>query len=447
MTDFPFRMDRPAQFTAALPDACDVAVIGGGIIGVMTAWFLAKAGQRVVVCEKGRISGEQSGRNWGWVRQQGRDPAELPIMVEALRMWPQLAAETGEDLGFRQTGVLYLANTPERMARFEAWLPHARANGIDTRLLSRAEVGARMAHSDTWAGGIFTASDARAEPWVAVPALARAAVRAGVTIREDCAVRRLDVAAGRVVGVVTESGRIRADRVVLAGGAWSSLLARAEGITLRQLAARSSVAATVAMPEVYAGAAADSHYGFCRRPDGGYSVAPRSKHDFYIGPDAFRHFRHYIPQLKRDHKSTRMRPAAPAGFPDGWTTPRRWAADAVSPFERCRMLAPKPNMRLLNRALDGFAASFPQLGRAKIACAWAGMIDVMPDTVPVIDHVPALPGLMLATGMSGHGFGIGPGFGRVIADMVTGRAAGHDMTRFRLSRFSDGSPMDLGPTL
>ena len=97
MTDFPFRMDRPAQFTAALPDACDVAVIGGGIIGVMTAWFLAKAGQRVVVCEKGRISGEQSGRNWGWVRQQGRDPAELPIMVEALRMWPQLAIETGEE--------------------------------------------------------------------------------------------------------------------------------------------------------------------------------------------------------------------------------------------------------------------------------------------------------------------------------------------------------------
>jgi len=447
MTDFPFRMDRPAQFTAALPDACDVAVIGGGIIGVMTAWFLAKAGQRVVVCEKGRISGEQSGRNWGWVRQQGRDPAELPIMVEALRMWPQLATETGEDLGFRQTGVLYLANTAKDMEGFEAWMPYARANGLDTRLLTRAEVAAMLPHRSDWPGGILTPSDARAEPWVAVPALARAAVRMGVTIREDCAVRALDIAGGRVAGVVTEAGRVRADRVVLAGGAWSSLLARVHGVSLPQLSVRASVLATEPMAEVFDGAAADSHYAFRRRLDGGYTVTPGGQHDFFVGPDAFRHLRHYIPQLKRDHRSTHMRAAAPADFPDGWTTPRRWAADAVSPFERCRMLAPKPNMRLLNRALDGFAASFPQLGRAKIACAWAGMIDVMPDTVPVIDHVPALPGLMLATGMSGHGFGIGPGFGRVIADMVTGRAAGHDMTRFRLSRFSDGSPMDLGPTL
>ena len=71
----------------------------------------------------------------------------------------------------------------------------------------------------------------------------------------------------------------------------------------------------------------------------------------------------------------------------------------------------------------------------------------MPDVVPVIDHAAALPGLTIATGLSGHGFGIGPGVGRVVADLVMGHPVGHDLSRFRLSRFSDGSPIRLGPSL
>lgn len=75
------------------------------------------------------------------------------------------------------------------------------------------------------------------------------------------------------------------------------------------------------------------------------------------------------------------------------------------------------------------------------------MIDTMPDVVPVIDRAPSVPGLTIATGMSGHGFGIGPGVGRVVADLVAGRPVGHDLTRFRLSRFTDGSEITLGPSL
>ena len=78
--EFPISMAQPARFQSELPGACDVVVIGGGVIGVMTAWHLAERGLRVTLCEKGRIAGEQSGRNWGWIRQQGRDFAELPIM-------------------------------------------------------------------------------------------------------------------------------------------------------------------------------------------------------------------------------------------------------------------------------------------------------------------------------------------------------------------------------
>ena len=108
---------------------------------------------------------------------------------------------------------------------------------------------------------------------------------------------------------------------------------------------------------------------------------------------------------------------------------------------------PAPNMRLLAGAQDAFAAAFPGLGRPEIKTAWGGMIDMIPDIVPVIDRVAALPGLVIATGMCGHGFGIGPGVGRVVADLVTGAQPGHDLSRFRLSRFSDGSKLVPGPTL
>ena len=99
MTAFPFHDLGRVTFTGALPATSDVVVIGGGVSGVTTALFLARAGHSVTVLEKGRIAGEQSGRNWGWIRQQGRDPDELPIMVEANGHWRKLAAETNVDIG------------------------------------------------------------------------------------------------------------------------------------------------------------------------------------------------------------------------------------------------------------------------------------------------------------------------------------------------------------
>ena len=171
--DFPISATSPVQFSGPIPASCDVVVIGGGVIGVMTAWFLAEKGLRVTLCEKGRIAGEQSSRNWGWVRQQGRDPAELPIMIEAMRIWKSLAQEFGESLGFRQDGALYLAKSEAEMAGFAAWLPYAQAHGLDTHLLTKGQVTARLkGAADLWCGGLITPSDARAEPFVAVPILA-----------------------------------------------------------------------------------------------------------------------------------------------------------------------------------------------------------------------------------------------------------------------------------
>ena len=444
---FPISEASPVRFAATLPGRADVVVIGGGVIGVMTAWHLAESGLSVVLCEKGRIAGEQSSRNWGWVRQQGRDPGELPIMVESLAIWKRLAAEMGDALGFRQTGVLYMAKTEAEIAGFEAWSEHARAHQLDTRLLTAAETMAMLKGAVApWQGGLFTASDARAEPWVAVPALAARAAEMGVVIREACAVRGLDLAAGRVAGVVTEAGRIVCDHVVVAAGAWSRLLLDRHGVHIPQLSVLASVAATEPMPEIFAGNAADDDFAFRRRADGGYSIAPGGEHDFFIGRGAFASLKYYLTILKKDFRSTTFRLAAPKGFPDAWGTPRRWALDAESPFERQRILNPAPNMATLSQVQDSFAKAFPALGRPKLKTAWAGMIDSLPDVVPVVDHAP-IPGLTIATGMSGHGFGIGPGMGRVVSDLVMGRPTGHDLSRFRWSRFSDGSRIEPGPSL
>ncbi len=445
---FPIADATPVRFADPLPPRVDVAIIGGGVIGVMTAVFLRQKGLSVLLLEKGRIAGEQSGRNWGWVRQQGRDPAELPIMGESLSIWKGLAAELGDALGFRQTGVLYLARTDREMAAFEAWTVHARAHQIDTRLLTGAATLAMLKGAVTpWKGALHTASDARAEPWTAVPTLARKAQDIGALIRESCAVRALDLAAGRVAGVVTEAGLVACDHVVVAAGAWSRLFLGRHGIAIPQLSVMASVGATEPMPEIFPGAAADDDFAFRRRADGGYSIAPGgSQHDLFIGPDAFRSAFAFRSILRREIGASTFRPKAPAGFPDAWGTPRHWAEDAVTPFEAMRILNPAPNLKTLGAVQDAFARAFPSLGRPRLKAAWGGMIDTLPDVVPIVDHGP-IPGLTIATGMSGHGFGIGPGIGRVVADLVTGGAVGHDLSRFRFARFTDGTRISPGPSL
>lgn len=172
-------------------------------------------------------------------------------MVESLRIWKSLAQGFGEALGFRQDGVMYLARSDAEMAGFEAWLAHARAQELDTVMQSGARIRAAIKGvAAGWPGGLLTPSDARAEPFGAVPLLAEGAVRRGAVIVENCAVRRLDRAAARICGVIAEAGRVACDQVVVAGGAWPSLLLRAEDVVIPQLSVLASVAATEPMAEV-----------------------------------------------------------------------------------------------------------------------------------------------------------------------------------------------------
>jgi len=104
MIAFPISDRSAVVHDAPLPEPVDLVVIGGGVIGTCTALFAGRRGLRVALIEKGRISGEHSSRNWGWIRQQGRDPHALPIMIEANRLWRDLASLTHHDIGL-QIGV------------------------------------------------------------------------------------------------------------------------------------------------------------------------------------------------------------------------------------------------------------------------------------------------------------------------------------------------------
>ena len=437
----------PVAFSDPLPEAVDVVVIGAGVVGASTAWFLARRGAKVALIEKGRVAGEQSSRNWGWVRQQGRDRAELPIMMESNRIWRDLAGETGEkDLAFIPSGCLYLAEDERQLATFEAWHDLAKEHQLDTRMLSGAEArDAAPGIEGRWAGGMVTPSDGRAEPFVAVPALARAAHRLGVSIVENCAVRTIDTVGGQVRGVCTEHGPVRAERVVLAGGAWSTYFAGNAGLDLPQLVVRSTVARTHAAPARDLPNVSAPGFTVRRRADGGYTVSTGDLAEHSLCPRSFRYFTKFLSLLKLSARDVRIGLKPPAGYPGAWGSKSRWSGDEVTPFERMRVLDPPPSEEVRRRLVERLPRRAPWLAEAGIAEIWAGMIDVTPDAVPYVCEAPAPRGLFIGTGMSGHGFGIGPGVGRVLADLVTGRPPGHDLARFRFGRFADGSPVVPGP--
>ena len=431
--------DRPVVAPQAVPSQSDVVVIGGGIVGISTAWFLAQRGVEVVVCEKGHVAGEQSGRNWGWVRQQGRDFRELPIAMSANRIWRSLEADIGESVGFRQGGCYFAARSKRELAGYEAWVAGARDYGIDTEILGSAALATRVSGAGVrWAGAMYTASDGRAEPHLATPALARAVARRGGKVLTGCAVRGLDLEAGRVAGVVTEHGRIRASTVLCAGGAWTSTFCRSVGIALPQLRVRGTVARTAPAPLVLEGNLFDERLGIRRREDGGYTVAPGMILDHLVTPSSFRWFSRFMPALRQDWRVVRV--SFGRAFLDELRMPVRWDLDSPSPFESNRVLDPEPSRRALKALRRDLATVFPALAGIEFVETWAGMIESTPDIVPVIDKTQ-IPGFFLATGFSGHGFGIGPGAGLATAGLLTGTDTGLDLRELRLNRFFDGSPI------
>ncbi len=430
----------PFQSDETQPGRTGVVVIGGGIIGISTALALARAGVAVTLCEKGELVGEQSSRNWGWVRKTGRDQREIPLIIEALRMWGDMNRTTEAETGFRPCGVLYVGETAAEREGYEKWLDKAQPYQMGSRLVEGDELAALMPGATRrYACGLYTADDGRAEPQKAGPAIARAARRAGAVILTHCAVRGLDMAAGRVAGVVTERGRIACDAVVLAGGAWSRLFCGSLDLRLPQLKVRSSVLRTAPIANAPEVSAWTRQFAYRKRLDGGYTIANGEANVVPIVPDTLRFLREFTPAIRATHR--RLRPRLDDRFMTEARTPKKWALDKQSPFEDARMLDPAPTASINRSAAAALQAAFPAFRDMKIVQEWAGLIDVTPDAVPVISEVEAVPGLIVATGFSGHGFGIGPAAGRLAADLATGAPPIVDPHAFRFSRFSDGSPI------
>ncbi|MEZ5500039.1 MAG: FAD-binding oxidoreductase [Steroidobacteraceae bacterium] len=427
-----------------LPAQSAVVIVGGGIVGCAAAWYLARHGVPVLLLEKGRIGGEQSGRNWGWVRQQGRARVELPLMMRSLDIWKSFTAETGEVTGFAQGGCLYLGRTVAELDALCTWLETAREAGLDTQRLDRAALARVLRDGGAWAGALYTASDGRAEPHLASPAFARAAVAAGARVVSHCAVRGLERVAGEWRDVVTEHGVVKAQSILVAAGAWSREFARMLGIDLPQLRVRGTVARTAAAPAFLDGCAWSDAVALRRRRDGGYTVAHGSAFEHFLEWDSLRLARMFFPALRQEHGSIRMRLFPSASSQVG--EPSR-AQPPATVFERERMLAPLPSAALLGEIRRALGKFFPALTRVPIVETWAGMIETSPDVLPIISGAESNPGLAFATGFSGHGFGLGPAAGELAARMMLGASTACELEPFRLSRFFDGTPIVPGPTI
>jgi len=428
----------PVPSDQQLPKSTEVAIIGGGIIGVSAALTLAERGIPVALFEKGHIAGEQSSRNWGWCRQQGRDPRELPLIIESLALWRKIHQRTRCDVGFRQCGILYLANTAKDVADREAWLQHGLAYGVESRMVSSKEINKLLPGSnEQWAGGLYTPTDGRAEPTIAAPAIARAARQLGARIFTQTAVRGIEKTGGRISAVVTENGSVQCSTVILAGGAWSSTFCRNLDLRLPLLMTIGSVFRTAPLNDAPERSVSGAGFAIRKRLDGGYTVSHGSISSFDIVPDSFRFLKDFLPLAWMARKI--LRPTWTNRFKTEWRQKNKWSLDEQSPFEHIRTLDPMPIQSTLNKSRQNLIHAFPAFQDIEVVESWGGLIDATPDAVPVISPVDNLPGFFLATGLSGHGFGIGPAAGQLAADVATASEPLVDPTPFRFSRFSDGS--------
>jgi glycine/D-amino acid oxidase-like deaminating enzyme len=419
------------------PSQAEVVVIGGGIIGVATALSLAQRGIQTVLLEKGTVAAEQSSRNWGWCRRTGRDLRELPLIHKSMKMWEVMNALVGSETGFRREGILYTSRTEEQRARHLRWVEEARHHDIHSEMLSVAQVGEKLPGlQGSVVGGLWTPLDGRAEPQKATPAMAKYAMSLGVNLQQHCAVRTIEQSAGRVSHVVTEHGVVNCQSVVVAGGAWSRVLMQGMGIDLPQLKVLSTVMRTRPVQSDIAFCASFGNVALRKRLDGGLTIASSAINTADITPDSLRFMKAFFPAFWHERNSLQLRLGK--RFVEEALHWQPGHADKISIYERIRVLDPHINPAIISQMLASLKQWLPSLGKVQVAQSWGGLIDTMPDAIPVISGVPSLPGLYLATGFSGHGFGIAPAAGQLMADLVTNVTPVVDPSAFRLSRFSDG---------
>ncbi|MEP7221819.1 MAG: FAD-binding oxidoreductase [Novosphingobium sp.] len=438
-------MPAPLRFinsTPDLPAEADAVIIGGGIIGSFTAYYLAQRGLKVALLEKGVVGGEQSSRNWGWCRQQNRDERELPLATKALDLWEQFGVESGEDTGFRRCGLFYVSNDSAELDTWARWGEYARSIGVKTRMLNSQEATDKGKFTGkVWKGGVHSQMDGIADPGLAVPAVARALMALGSTVHQACAARGIETTGGAVSGVVTERGTIRTKLVIHAGGAWASSFMRQLGVRFPQATVRQSILAVgtgrLNLPDAFYG---DS-MSITRRGDGCHTLAYSGRAKVDPTLQFLRFQKQFIPMFKQ--RWSKVSPGGLQGLRAGHETLSNWRLDRPTPMEARRILDPVADAKTIRLTVALVTRLIPDVATAPVVGSWAGFVDSTPDGVPVIGEIPAIPGLILAAGFSGHGFGIGPGAAHLVADIASGHDPIVDPHPYRLSRFDSGAEIDV----
>jgi sarcosine oxidase, subunit beta len=382
-------------------ESADVVVIGGGITGAATAYALARDGVDVVLVERFGLAAMASGWTLAGVRQSGRHPAELPLAKAAVERWAGLDQELEARTGYRRHGNMRLARTADEVEVIRRLVEEQGRLGLELEYLpSTAAVREREpALAPTVLAASFCATDGSADPSESVRAFARAAERLGARLLEGERVVGLEVQLGRLEAVSTERRRISTRHAVIACGVFGNeFLAPMElAVPLRQPMV--TVLQTEPMPPLLGPVLGVANADMAGRQEG----------------------------------SGRLRVTSGAGDWLGVLT--------TEPLPRV-----SPPAGSVAQVVAKLAHVLPAFETAAIHAVWAGLLDLTPDALPVLDGVPGVDGLFAAMGFSGHGFGIGPVTGEIMAGLVRGEPGDFDLAPFRFDRFNS-TAAEAGLTL
>jgi glycine/D-amino acid oxidase-like deaminating enzyme len=426
--------------TLGLADRIDLVVVGGGISGTVCAAEAARRGARVALVEKEpEVAGEGSGRSFGSLRVQGRHPAETPLAVEAIERWREAAGPIGMDLDLVEGGNLYAAERADEVAELRRQLEQAKAAGLDdVRLVGPEEVRAIVpCFSRRVAAGLYSPRDAHCDPRKATRAHAAFAEKHGARIAVGTRALELVVAGGKIAGVRTDRGDFRADAVVVAAGVWTPPLVRRLGIRIPIKTVIYSQAETSPLPPLFR--ATIRAFGFsCRqRPNGQLvlSAGLNTRVGYEVGPGDLARLGLWLPRFWQHRRQVDLRV--------GWRRTWRGVRGLAGPPGRAVPVGvePAPDRAMLHGALETLAQAMPAVRGATLTRHWAGLIDLSPDGLPVIEQPRRPEGLVVLTGLSGHGLAIAPVVGRILADLALEGRTAYEIEPFRLARFQDPVPM------
>lgn len=366
----------------------DVAIIGGGTAGCAAALHLARRGLSVGLFERRTVGSQASGVNFGGVREQGRDFAELPLSRRARRIWDGLPALIGGDGEFMASGHLKLARSEDQMASLEDFARGAADHGLDIELIS----GNRVRVDYPWlgprvVGASLCRSDGQANPRIVAPGFAQAARRAGAQIFEHEAVSS---AARNAAGFHLETVRgrqVTAGTLVNVAGAWAATVAGWFGESVPIEAHSPSMQVTEPLP-------------YRLRVNIGV-----------VGGDI------YARQIPRGNLIF--------GGGHGWN-------DMTA-------ITSRAGVDNLIGAMGRLTEILPWTGGAHVIRTWSGIEGYTPDEIPVLGPSLTTPGLIHAFGFSGHGFQLGPAVGEVLAELVLSGRSETPLVPFSIGRFAGGA--------